>query len=268
MVTDYPHRPSPFFPPSLFGINKNNRLSEQMSLASIRELTAAITANGENGGTLTTLNVTRNMMRKQHLPIEHEYSFVQSKRVQELISAAEQHPHLKSLCGHPPCALNIDASALFCSSSTSSSIMTAHYPSTSISMADEGVDDLMMKVLAYDLSHNHGITALNLENNFIMRSGFESLSKALCTNVTLRAVHYSHQAHDGSFHVTAGFAAPNYSIAVEKAKHFSFQFRIAIAVFVRGVHLGPAALRLVVETLIGPGPQVARFLTYRNSYGG
>jgi hypothetical protein len=46
----------------------------------------------------------------------------------------------------------------------------------------------------------------------------------------------------------------------------AFQFRVKIAQFVRGFPLGAASLWIVLEFLIGPGPQVARFMRYRSPY--
>jgi hypothetical protein len=53
---------------------------------------------------------------------------------------------------------------------------------------------------------------------------------------------------------------------VETAKRAALQYRLAIATFVRGCgRLGSSSLCGVLECLIGPGPQVARFIRYRGS---
>lgn len=57
-----------YFQFSLFGLNFNNRLSQRMHDAAIVHLSKGIERNGENGGALETLNLTRNLMNLASSP--------------------------------------------------------------------------------------------------------------------------------------------------------------------------------------------------------
>jgi hypothetical protein len=51
----------------------------------------------------------------------------------------------------------------------------------------------------------------------------------------------------------------------EEAKLRSFQFRVTLAIFIRGYYyLGHSPLRTILEYLIGRGPKVLRYLSYRD----
>ena len=121
------------------------------------------------------------------------FQYGQREAVDSLIKAMRNHPNLQSLCGLTIDPLNVDPSATFSSSSSSSSLAYSHYPSTSLCMADEGIDDLMAVLLGNDLLFNHTITSINLENNYIMQVGRLALIKAIFSNVTLKSIYYQKQ---------------------------------------------------------------------------
>ena len=50
------------FSSSIFGLNKHNRLIDNMASDGVEQLTIAIQSNAALGGKLTTLNITRNVM--------------------------------------------------------------------------------------------------------------------------------------------------------------------------------------------------------------
>ena len=202
-----------------------------------------------------------------------QFQYGQREAVDNLIKAMSNHPNLQSLCGLTTDLLNVDPSATFCSSSSSSSLAYAHNPSTSICMADEGIDDLMAVLVGNDLLYNHTITSINLENNYIMQVGRLALIKAIFSNVTLKSIYYKKQMdpvplsdiYNDARRTNNLFNAEIDSF-LEDAKLKSFNYRINIAVFVRGTILCSASLRNILEFLIGPGPQVARFMQYRHFY--
>lgn len=201
------------------------------------------------------------------------FQYGQREAVDSLIKAMRNHPNLQSLCGLTIDPLNVDPSATFSSSSSSSSLAYSHYPSTSLCMADEGIDDLMAVLLGNDLLFNHTITSINLENNYIMQVGRLALIKAIFSNVTLKSIYYQKQRdpvplsdiYNDSRRSNILFNAEIDSL-LEDAKLKSFIYRINIAIFVRGTFLCSGSLQNILEFLIGPGPQVARFMQYRRSY--
>ena len=195
-----------------------------------------------------------------------EFQANQINCVLMLIKAAKDHPHLQSLCG-------LQAYSSFrtthCPYSYTSPIPL---PSTRLSFAGQAVDNLMIQLISFDIEHNQFITCLDLEHNYIMAGGKLALVEALATNVTLRKVHLDKQRDPlppssiyDEQRLRNASIKPHVDHLVVDAKHKSFIFRITIAVFVRGTVLGSSVLREVIEFLIGPGPQLGRFLRYRGS---
>ena len=204
---------------------------------------------------------------ESHLRAIAEFEEFQTNQINcvlTLIKAARAHPHLQSMCG-------LQAYSSYRTTSCPYSYTSpTPIPSTRLCLAGQAVDDLMILLIAFDIAHNHFIVSLDLEHNYIMAGGKLALVQALATNVTLRYVHLDRQrdplppsAIYDEQRVRNASINPHVDHIVVDAKHCSFIFRIAIAVFVRGTVLGSSVLREVIEFLIGKGPQVGRFLRYR-----
>jgi hypothetical protein len=193
-----------------------------------------------------------------------QYQTSQINCAVDLIKAAKGHPHLQSLCGLSPHYSPVK------SDFSDQISRPTPMPSTRLSLANQGVDDLMILIVAFDLAHNHTVLVLDLEHNYIMAGGKMALAQALVSNVTLKTVHWTKQMdplppsaiYDEQRVRNAAINAKVDCVA-DQVRSIAFKFRISVAVFVRGTVLGPATLREVIEFLIGPGPQVGRFLRYR-----
>lgn len=195
---------------------------------------------------------------------------LQTDAVESIMISMRNHPNLQSLFGIPLNALTVDSSALFCSSSSSSFLNSAHHPSTSLSFADQGLDDLMTILLSNDIQNNHTLTSINLDNNYIMQIGRLALIKAIQCNVTLKSIYYNNQVDPAPMSLIYDDTRKRnikYNIELEQfmkeAKVISFNYRMKIAFFIRGTFLNISSLENILEFLIGPGSQVARFMRYR-----
>lgn len=111
------------------------------------------------------------------------------------------------------------------------------------------LENQAVRMVADELQHNHSIVSVDLSHNPSDRMAARYMEQALANNVCLRNVQISGDD-------------------LRKAKRVSFDYRVAIAVFVRGSaslypSLNAEALNIVLEYLLGPGLQVVRFLNYR-----
>lgn len=130
-------------------------------------------------------------------------------------------------------------------------------------MCVQGVEDLAARLIAHEIAHTHSIRALSLDRNYIGPAGKRALAAALETNVSLAYFSCADQhpaektPHKERKEVVAR-AEKAAEEAFVRAKRASFRYRQAIAVFARGAgtHLGPLPVRVVLEHLLGPGPQV------------
>ena len=105
-----------------------------------------------------------------------------------------------------------------------------------------------------------------------MQSGRLALIEALYFNVTLKSINMNMQIDPlpltpiyKEFRTRNTMMNKGLDVFIEDSKLFSFRNRMKIALFIRGTctFLDCVALRLILELLIGPGPQVARFMRYR-----
>ena len=123
----------------------------------------------------------------------------------------------------------------------------------------QGVDDLAVRLIAQEVAHTHSLRALVLDHNCIGRAGWRMLATALETNVSLSYFSCTNQHVPEKAQKHAAAAAEKHAdAAFTQAKRAAFAYRQAVAVFVRGMDaaLGPLAVRVVLEHLLGPGPQV------------
>lgn len=194
----------------------------------------------------------------------------QIAKVLQLVVIIKAHPHLQSVCGLPPhtTSLKNDSTDIIFSPGRCPTYLTPT-PSTTLCLADQGIDDLMVLLISFDMIMNHTIKVLDLQGNYILAGGVLVLT-AKC-NVTVQKILVDGQLdplppgreYDQQRDRHA-FIAPHVELVIKEAKNKVFEFRITMAVFARGADLGIVALRNVLECLMGPGPQVCRFLRYRN----
>jgi hypothetical protein len=236
----------------LFKLDRHNIIREHMDHTAVNILAKSIQENAANGGVLTTLNITNNLMklgeaRKCEFGIDmselaeitdHNEKISQRlASVISLISAAKEHPTLQSLCGIHPYPENPG----YPGSNNLNNFLKKNEKKMFekkivLNLCNQGIDDLMAMVISYDLKNNHNVMSLNIEDNCITYKGKNSIINSIKDNVTLKSVYLNYQ----------NLQLPNsrnlkiedkVKIILDSAKNLSFQYRIAIAVFIRGTYV-------------------------------
>ena len=233
--------------------------------ASISLIASGIEQNARSGGKLQVLNLLENrlsshgeqhckcclaafqqtwenepegdgrlgLLRRRHFMNSHECKNCKgSPEVTDLIKAVADHPVLSTLLGIMPGARHVELNSLRCC-------------------------DQHMRLLEAELQRSHTIESIDVSNNCITRRGLEILLSAVGQSLALSSLRLPLD----ELHVE-GMHSPTLKLEVATKK--SFRYRIALAVFTRGLsHIGALPCRLILEFAIGPGPLVDRFLRHR-----
>jgi hypothetical protein len=221
-----------------------------MFSAAVTRLATAITVNGDSGGMLTSLNLLGNRMKSciHRPPNDFTDNWLQqcgcdqcgsSSSVRDLIAARAGHPHLISLSGVQP-------------------------GDTYLTIPNNKADALVARIVASELAYNHVVEHVDLTNNRIEAGGIGALVASIHSNVCLKSLALPREL-PASAPKEVQLKFEDMMLKFEEAKLRSFQFRVALAIFIRGYYyLGHSPLRTILEYLIGRGPKVLRYLFYRD----
>ena len=232
---------------------------------SIKILAEGIAKNGDNGGSLRSVNILGNrfggnvdVCESCDLPCVHLWHGLLpdclpecpgSNPVTHLLAVVEAHPHLHTLVG-------------------------AHPGMDKLGLAGLKLCDQWLRIVMWEVQRHQYITSVDLNTNYFSPRGVRTIARGLQHNVGLHSLYlpsflYLNRLHQRDFQVPSSLAVTYLEGEVGRAKYQASQFRLMLARVVRYLcGLGASPLLNMLEYLLGQEaqPLIHKFVRYRAAF--
>lgn len=216
--------------------------------------------NGNNGGVLTTVNLSGNRLGSVmpdvcedcRLPYSHVHNdllpdcfpecTVQAP-VSHLLHAMKTHPHLRSLLGVTPSVQHLQLSGL-------------------------RICDQWLRLIIQEVHNHQNLRSIDLGTNGFSPRGARALARALETNVSLHHLYLPRLVYlnrlEKASHISSSVTETYLQEKIREAKIKATKHRFFLAMLVRSMSdMGQLPCTTMLEFLVGEGPIVKKFIRYR-----